>query len=134
MQPNFDLLWGAKDALYSKMLGHDRCLNMNRFGSLTRSNIRITGGSDWYITPMDIVQSIRAAMYHNNPEERLTHSQAVDIYTKNAAWLSHDEDKYGEIKPGYRADFTVLSAAIDDEMQTPIVQQVIRKGEIVYQA
>jgi len=134
MQPNFDLLWGGKDGLYTRMLGEKRSLNMNRFSSMVRNSIRITGGSDWYITPMDIVQSIRAAMYHHNPNESLTHAQAVDIYTKNAAWLSGEENTLGSIKEGYQADFTVMSNALDDEAHIPHVVSVIRNGIIVYEA
>ncbi|MDD2228337.1 MAG: amidohydrolase family protein [Candidatus Cloacimonetes bacterium] len=134
MQPNFDLLWGGKDGLYDRMMGEDRSHNMNRFASMVRNSIRITGGSDWYISPMDIVQSSRAAMHHHHSRESLTHTQAVDIYTKNAAWLSGEENTLGTIKEGYQADFTVLSHALDDSNRIPQVISVIRNGETVYEA
>lgn len=134
MQPNFDLLWGGEASLYFRMLGQERCQNMNRFRSFTNNSVRITGSSDWYITSMDIVQSIYATMFHHNPKERLTHSQAVDIYSANAAWLIGEEDINGTIAPGYCADFTVLSHPLDDVNNTPKVLKVILDGEIVYEA
>ncbi|PKN73189.1 MAG: hypothetical protein CVU50_04105 [Candidatus Cloacimonetes bacterium HGW-Cloacimonetes-3] len=134
MQPNFDLLWGGESSLYDRMLGQNRSKNMNRFGSFTQNSVRITGSSDWYITPLDIVQSIHAAMHHHNPNERLTHSQAVDIYTTNAAWLIGEDSVSGAIEPGYSADFTVLSHPLDDGHNTPKVLKVICNGAIVYEA
>lgn len=134
MQPNFDHYWGGKGNLYERMLGVERAKHMNRFGSLNSKGIRITGGSDWYITPMDVVQSIRAAMNHHNPEERLSHAEAVDIYTRNAAWLSGEELSRGEITPGYRADFSIMSHALDDSHATPATKYIVRGGEIVYES
>jgi predicted amidohydrolase YtcJ len=134
MQPNFDLLWGGDDGFYAHKLGIERSRNMNRFGSLTGKGVRVTGGSDWYITALDAPLSLRAAINHHNLSERLIHSQAVDIYTKNAAWLSGDENETGAIKPGYKANFTVLSHSLDDNANISKVLKTIRSGDILYAA
>jgi predicted amidohydrolase YtcJ len=134
MQPSFDLLWGGDNGFYSRQLGLDRARNMNRFGTFYCNNVRVTGSSDWYITPLNIVQSIRAAMLHKNEAERLTHAEAVDLYTRNAAWLSHEESILGIIAKGYRADFSILDNPIDDLSTNPEVKMIISKGDIVYAA
>lgn len=133
MQPNFDFLWGGDNGFYSKQLGVARSSNMNRLASLTRSGVKVCGSSDWYITPLDAVQSIRAAMQHHNVNERLSHAQAVDIYTRNAAWLSHEENSRGTISEGYNADFCILSSPIDNFMLKPSVKMVVKQGSTVYE-
>ncbi|MDD4309632.1 MAG: amidohydrolase [Candidatus Cloacimonetes bacterium] len=141
MQPNFDLLWGGDEGFYSRKLGLERSRNMNRFGSFTRKGVRIAGGSDWYITALDAVMSILAAMNHHNPAERLTHAQAVNIYSYNAAWLSGDENRTGSVKEGYEANLTILNQPLNSDSlsspetpdsQTPMVLITMRKGKVLY--
>jgi predicted amidohydrolase YtcJ len=42
------------------------------------------------------------------PHEAFTVQEALDSFTKNAAWASFEEDRKGQIVPGMLADFTVL--------------------------
>lgn len=134
MQPAFDLYWGAADGFYQKVLGEQRKNQMNRFRTFTEKGVRITGGSDWYITELDALQGIRAAMHHHNPEERLTPFAAVQMYTVNAAHLSHDEHRLGKLQKGFDADFVcldkdILSGVVNDET---IVISTYKKGKQVY--
>ncbi|HNX03506.1 MAG TPA: amidohydrolase family protein, partial [Candidatus Cloacimonas sp.] len=132
MQPNFDLLWGGENGFYAKKLGIKRSQIMNRFATLLKAGITITGGSDWYVTPLNAAQSINAAIHHHNPQEGLTIAQAIDIYTKNAAWLNFEEHCAGQIKPSYVADLSIYSQPVEKE--TSQLCYVVRKGEIKYAA
>jgi len=132
MQPNFDLLWGGRDGFYARKLGIERSLIMNRFKALTRSGIKVCGGSDWYITALDAALSIRAAMNHHNPLESLSHPEAIDIYTRNAAWLSHEEETRGKLAKGYTADFTIYDQPLDCPTAEPELTCVVCKGEICH--
>ncbi len=132
MQPNFDLLWGGENGFYTSKLGLSRSMIMNRFASLSRQGVKVCGGSDWYITELNAATSIRACLKHHNPGERLSHSQAVSIYTENAAWLSHEEQKRGTLEKGYRADFCLYSHPLDSETQKPELMAVACRGELRY--
>lgn len=136
MQPAFDLLWGGETGFYARMLGKDKTFEMNRFAAMLKRGIMVTGSSDWYITELDIRTSLFAAMMHHNPAERLTLKEAIAIYTTNAAWLSHDEHHYGEIKQGYHADFSILNYLPSDELNTDKdkVKAIIRDGDLRYNA
>lgn len=133
MQPAFDLLWGGETGFYALRLGLKRSGMMNRFGSMQKRDIRFTGSSDWYITPLNIAKSIYACINHHNPEERISPQDAIRIYTVNAAWLSHDETRLGQIKAGFQADFSVL----DTDLCSPFhyrdvqVKYIIKKGKQV---
>jgi predicted amidohydrolase YtcJ len=133
MQGAFDLYWGADDGFYHKVLG-ERYKQMNRFRTFKDKGVTITGGSDWYITELDALQGIRAAVQHHNPLERLDIYAAIDMYTKNAAWLSHDEHRLGQLSIGYDADFVCLSADIltDTGLATATVQATYKQGKQIY--
>jgi predicted amidohydrolase YtcJ len=132
MQPAFDHLWGGDHGFYAKALGQERARLMNRFGSMIRNGIPVTGSSDWYVTPLDINLSLAALLDHHNPAEALTPAQAIGIYTKNAAWLSHDEKLRGSIKIGLDADLSVLNydlAAAPPQSEREV--KMILKGGVV---
>lgn len=133
MQPMFDKLWGGDSGFYAKALGPERAGQMNRFATLLSRGIKITGSSDWYITELDIVKSLSAAMHHHNPAEALTAAQAIDIYTKNAAWLSHDEKVKGQLLPGMMADFTVMNYDISKPGADQRVVATIKAGKPLYE-
>ncbi len=132
MQPMFDRLWGGKNGLYENRLGKERTSRTNRFRSIADRGITITGGSDWYITEINALKGIDAACCTHNPKESLTRYQAVEIYTKNAARLSHDEDHIGTLKPGLQADFVCLEKDIfeNDNIADIIINRVIKKGKV----
>ncbi|UCG94553.1 MAG: amidohydrolase family protein, partial [Candidatus Aerophobus sp.] len=48
------------------------------------------------------------------PHKNITIEQALRTYTTNGAYASFDEDHYGMLKPGYEADFAILSENILD--------------------
>jgi predicted amidohydrolase YtcJ len=112
MQPAFDLYWGAESGFYHKVLGEKRHRKMNRFQTFLKKGVTVTGGSDWYITELDALQGIRAAVNHHNPLERLNAISAIDLYTRNAALLSHDGDRLGKLSIGFDADFVCLDKDI----------------------
>lgn len=134
MQPAFDLYWGGESRFYQKVLGEKRANEMNRYKTFFQKDVTITGGSDWYITELDALQGIRAAVNHNNPDEAITPFEAVKMYTVNAAWLSHDEKRLGKLEVDFDADFVCL----DNDVLTPEglksakVQATFKKGKMVY--
>jgi len=134
MQPVFDLLWGGEQGFYALRLGKSRANTMNRFASFDALGVRVTGSSDWYVTELNIAMSIYACIHHHNPLERLSPQQAIRIYTQNAAWLSHDEQGLGTLKPGFQADLSVL----DTDLTAPFhyrdvqVKYIVKKGKQVY--
>jgi len=134
MQPAFDLYWGAESGFYHKVLGEKRYKEMNRFHTFGEKGVIVTGGSDWYITELDALQGIRAAVYHHNHSERLRTISAIDLYTKNAAWLSHDEDRLGKLSIGYDADFVCLNKDIltSDCLSAAQVMATYKRGKQVY--
>lgn len=107
MQPTFDYLWGGEKQFYAKVLGVERSLKTNRFKTILDAGVLLVGSSDWYITTLNVLEQLQAAISHHNPAERLSVKEAVKIYTSNAASLEGSRNK-GIISKNYLANMTVL--------------------------
>lgn len=107
MQPLFDKLWGGDKQFYAQVLGKERAKKTNRFKSILQSGVLLAGSSDWYITTLNILEQLQAAISIHNREERLSVAEAIKIYTTNAAILEGAYDK-GLIAPNYKANFSIL--------------------------
>ena len=113
MQPAFDAHWGGEEGGYAMRLGPERALNTNPVGGMQRAGLRIAGSSDSYITPLDPLGGMRAAMSHHNTAQRVGFDAALELYTGDAAFLAHQEDDVGHVAEGYRADLTVVRGGRD---------------------
>jgi predicted amidohydrolase YtcJ len=71
------------------------------------------------------------------PEERITIGEAVDAYTRSAAYASFYDDRVGTLKPGMLADIAVLSQNIfavpADEIGATHVTLTMVGGKVVYE-
>lgn len=114
MQPAFDALWGGRDGLYRERLGEERMRLCNRYRSMRDSGILLGGSSDWYITPLDPVGGIRAAVNLHNQAEAISPYEAVSLFTRHAAALIGRDGEEGRLAPGMRADLSLLSGPIEE--------------------
>ncbi|MBN1756167.1 amidohydrolase [bacterium] len=107
MQPAFEYYWGGPKGLYYKRLGN-RWKHTNPFKTILSHGITIIGGSDSYVTPIDPLLGIHAAVNHPNPRERLNVLEALRLFTVNPAFAAHQEQYSGSLKPGQIANLIIL--------------------------
>jgi len=108
VQPTFEYLWGGEGGMYEKRLGQERARRSNPFRTMLDGGLRLAGGSDSYVTPLDSRLGIHAAVNRPNVSERLPVFEAISLFTRDAAWFSFDEGRRGTLEPGKEADFVVL--------------------------
>lgn len=130
VQPAFEHYWGGEKKMYAQRLGR-RAKLTNPYRKLFELGITLCGGSDSPITPIDPVLGIKAAINHPNPEYRITFRQAFKLFTYNGAFAVFREKEIGMLKPGYSADFLVLS---EDPFKTLDFQvlEVYKSGKRIY--
>ena len=129
MQPAFDARWGGADGGYAQRLGQSRALDANPVGSMQRAGLRVAGSSDSYITPLDPIGGIRAAMNHHNPQHSLDFDAAVKLFCEGAAYLGRQENSRGKIAKGFQADFTVVDS--DRSLEGAGIVAVLKAGQLV---
>ena len=109
VQPAFETEWGGPDRMYALRLG-ERWRNTNPYRRLLDSGVRLAGGSDAPITPIDPVAGIRAAVERPNPGQTITGEEALAMFTSAAAFALNRESGCGSIEAGKDADITVLTS------------------------
>ena len=118
----FQPLWAYPDPaaleLDIPMLGEKRTQEMYPIGSLARSGARIAAGSDYFVTDLNPLHAIEAAVTRQDPytnagpvlnaDERVDLDTMIAAYTIQGAWLMGSRSEQGSIEVGKRADFVVL--------------------------
>jgi predicted amidohydrolase YtcJ len=144
MQPAFDAAWGKPGELYEQRLGPGRAHAMNRLGTLERSGVHLAFGTDSPVTPLAGWATVRAAVRHWQPEERLSVAAAFDAATRGAHWAACN-DKAGAIRVGAVASLAVWDVRDDDlegptplplldDGPLPICAATIAAGQLIHQS
>ena len=95
----------------------------------------VVGGSDCPVEPIDPLEGISAAVTSATSDygERIGAQAAVELFTKKAAYATHEEKVKGTIHEGKMADLVVLDG---DPLKVPQgkirVLSTVVGGRIVY--
>jgi len=119
----FDV-WSA-----TEHLGVERAKWLHPLKTLLTEGIKVAGGSDCPMEPLNPLLGIREAVARESyPEQRLTVEEALRMYTLDAAYCSAEESVKGSIEEGKLADLAVLSA---NPLEVPTLQISEISAEIV---
>ena len=118
---NFQCLWCYPDpyiGFAEDVIGKDRVERFYPVRSLQKVGALLVGGSDWNVTSLNPLEAIETAIRRQDPytktgptlgqNEEVDLYTALDMYTRNAAFVMRLEDKTGTIEVGKRADLIVL--------------------------
>lgn len=144
MQPTHctsDMPWAPK------RLGSGRLPGAYAWTSLIVNGTVIAGGSDFPVESYDPLLGFYAAVTREdttgfpvngyNPREKMTRQEALACYTYGAAYAAFEEKTTGSLKPGMRADMTILNMDImkvppHDILDAEVLMTVVG-GRVVYQ-
>lgn len=106
----------ADDGRYcEEVIGTHRSESSYAFKSLLQHKARLVFGSDWPVVTNNPWEGIQAAVTGKiltgkvwMPHQRISFDQALDAYTRSAAYGIFMEKEIGSLKPGYRADLMIL--------------------------
>jgi predicted amidohydrolase YtcJ len=130
---------------YLATVSPDQLPWLYRIKTPIETGVIVTGSSDAPVVPENPLTGIMAAVTRRAasgqvllPEERIDVRQALQLYTRNAAYTSFEENIKGSISPGKLADLVILS---DDPLRVPPgkigdikVQITIIGGKVVWEA
>lgn len=143
LQPHFlasDFPWVIE------RLGEERIRSSFVWKTLLKAGIPCAGGSDAPIEPVSPILGIQSAVLRRssqpgdetvyNENECLSVFDAVSLYTKGSAAIIYKENKRGQIKKGYDADFTILNDDLfkleKKKLHLASVKQTVIAGKVVY--
>lgn len=123
VQPAFDAHWGGEEGMYAARLGRERAAGMNPFASMLAAGMTLALGSDSPVTPFAPWEAVRGAVFHHNPEQRVSARSAFLAHTRGG-WRAAGFDDRGYLDLGLPATFVVWKVgdlvvqAPDDRIQT----------------
>ena len=92
---------------YEGFIG-DRVRRCSPYRSVLDAGLLVGGGTDFTVTPMDVLHGARICMTHPVEAERITLQECLEMNTSEAAKLGFLEDRKGRLAEGMDADFIVL--------------------------
>ena len=106
VQPHFVV----SDGWVPERVGPERAKLVYPLKTLTKSGANVVAGSDCPIEPIDPLEGICAAATSTSRGygESVDAETAVEMFTKNAAYATHEEKTKGTIEEGKMADLVVL--------------------------
>ncbi len=121
----------------TERLGKRRVRWLYPLKTLFKEGIRVCGGSDCPMEPLNPLQGIQAAVTgHALPIEQVGVDEALRMYTVNAAYASGEENLKGSIEEGKLADFTVLSSdpyeVVPSKIQEITVALTVVGGKVAF--
>jgi hypothetical protein len=146
MQPLHATAAAASGSVWSANLGDERASRGWLWAGIAKHRGPIAFGSDWPVTTMDPRAGLHFAVTRSTadglpkggwlPAERLPLRQAIQAYTRDAAWASFDEQRKGILARDMLADIVVLSEDIFSGpparlLETEVVV-TIADGKVVY--
>jgi predicted amidohydrolase YtcJ len=101
-------------------IGPERARTTYAFRSFIDAGVRLALGTDWYVAPLDPMETLYAAVTRATldgkrpggwvPEQNITLAEAISAYTAGSAYAEFQEKDKGTLSPGKLADLVILSA------------------------
>lgn len=146
MQPYHSMPDPSSESPWRAAIGEPRASRGWMYNSIAKSGGRLVFGSDWPVLAMDPLLGLFVAVNRTNlqgkpeggwvPSERLPLPQAIDAYTRSAAWASFDEHRKGAIERDMLADLVILSEDVfalpPARLAEAEVAVTIFDGKVVY--
>ena len=123
------LIWGVQDGPYfggerlQREVGVEPARRLPPIATALRLGLTVAGGTDahrvssynpfvalqWYLDGTTI-----GGIQTRDDTEAPSRRQALEMYTRNSAFMANDDDKRGTLEPGKFADLAVLSSDYPD--------------------
>lgn len=136
IQPGFTYLW---DQELLAILGREREDRMDNFRILKEAGNLVCGGSDCPVTPIEPLMDIAHCANGADPVRNIPMTEALKMFTTDAAYAIYKEDTKGSIEIGKDGDFTIIDRdpyeyENDKALFDMEVVMTISRGTIIYKA
>jgi len=134
--------------IVSDRVGEELASTSYAFGTMDKLGIHNSYGTDAPVEDLKTMENLYCAITRKDlsgypaegwcADECIPVERAVDHYTSDGAYMSFDENRKGQLLPGYLADLAVLSDDIfticPDKIKDIKVEMTMMGGKIVYKA
>ena len=136
VQPAFEYYWGYQNGMYERRLDSSLSSRTNNFRKMIDQGLILCAGSDSDVTEINPILGIHAAVNHPKSQHGINVYEAIEMFTKNAAYASFEETLKGSLEIGKLADFCILSEDIFEinpkDIETIKVYGTYKEGYAIY--
>ncbi|MBQ5812879.1 MAG: amidohydrolase family protein, partial [Clostridia bacterium] len=134
--------------IVSDRVGEELASTSYAFGTMDKLGIHNSYGTDAPVEDLKTMENLYCAITRKDlsgyptegwyANECIPVEKAIDHYTSDGAYMSFDENRKGQLLPGFLADLAVLSDDIfticPDKIKDIKVEMTMMGGKIVYKA
>jgi predicted amidohydrolase YtcJ len=127
-------------------IGPERVKTTYAFRRFLDAGVRLALGTDWYVAPLDPMQTLYAAVTRATldgkhpggwvPEQKISLAEAIAAYTLGSSYAEFQEQDKGSLTAGKLADFVVLSedvfAVRPERIRAVRVETTVVGGRVVF--
>jgi hypothetical protein len=94
-----------------RRLGAERARHTYPLRALLDAGVVVGGASDAPVESLDVLHAIQCCVTREGfePQQALTPAEALALFTRDAAFIQHEDAEKGTLAPGKRADLALLS-------------------------
>jgi len=146
---DFQCMWCYPDIYIDyavDVVGADRVQRFYPVRRVAETGALVVGGSDWDVRSLNPLDAIETAITRRDPfendgpvlgvNEEIDLATALDMYTRNAAYVMRLEEQTGSLEVGKRADMIVLDRNLFEippgEINEARVVMTMLDGNVVY--
>jgi predicted amidohydrolase YtcJ len=130
-----------------KIIGHERAKTTYPFRTLLDTHARLAFGSDWDVAPPTPIEGIYAAVTRRTlddahpdgwiPEQKITVDEALQAYTRGAAYAMFADTELGTLSVGKLGDFVLIDRDLfkipPAEIRDAKILMTVVGGNVVYE-
>jgi hypothetical protein len=129
--------------IWLKRTGEARWDHGFSWRSLRNTSARLAFGSDWPVVSPNPMLGLDRAINRktrlpNSSTQSQTLAESLASYTRDAAYAEFQENRKGQLRPGFLADIVLLSADLEsistDEISEVVPTMTICDGRVTYEA
>lgn len=124
--------WPQEPEAYLESILGERAKQILPLRDMIDAGLLVTSGSDAPCTIPDPIEGIHICCNHPNPQQALTPMEALKTYTIWPARSAFDDNYYGSLEKGKKANFLVLDKDIlsipKEEIKTTKIKGVFLNG------
>ncbi len=138
MQPAISNMLDTNEfSIFATQVSDEKALIHENAANAVKKGLTVIGGCDGPVTPLDSYWGINASAHPHKEYRRMSLDDAIKLFTTNAAWACHEENRLGSLEVGKDADFAIIDRNLyemgdDEDLASIVVHETFKTGKSIF--
>ena len=124
-------------SIFATQVSDEKALIHENAANAVKKGLTVIGGCDGPVTPLDSYWGINASAHPHKEYRRMSLDDAIKLFTTNAAWACHEENRLGSLEVGKDADFAIIDRNLyemgdDEDLASIVVHETFKTGKSIF--